>query len=348
MPCINRRAGAILRRCAESGLSGTVLSRRPLFTTRGTTAAQLRHGKFERLGPAAGSLGCSKSNNALPVCRSIYKRKAATITEESLEREEVPLEAMGGTSSTAADGIATAPGTQLPALSGPYQVSVADVEADIDNATVMRLFYPCDDEAPPRESYWLPSWRYAEGYGNYARLPAVLSVPAMMLAVGSARIPCADNRPLAVTCRSWQTGGQAGDSSGSGSLESEDAAKPTTLPSNPPPKFPVLIFSHGLAGMRTTYSSLCSDFASHGYIVAALEHRDGSACVTYKDGQKVSSSIVVFLTVLLGCPAGADCRQMLPSDSTPAHHQGVRGKRWQPELPPGAAPAACEGDARRP
>lgn len=38
-------------------------------------------------------------------------------------------------------------------------------------------------------------------------------------------------------------------------------------------KFPLMVFSHGLGGMRTTYSSLCTDLASHGYIVAALEHR---------------------------------------------------------------------------
>ena len=36
---------------------------------------------------------------------------------------------------------------------------------------------------------------------------------------------------------------------------------------------PVVLFSHGLGGMRTTYNGICSDLASHGYVVASVEHR---------------------------------------------------------------------------
>jgi len=42
-----------------------------------------------------------------------------------------------------------------------------------------------------------------------------------------------------------------------------------------------VIFSHGLGGMRTTYSILSSELASKGFIVFSIEHRDGSACVSH-------------------------------------------------------------------
>jgi len=44
-------------------------------------------------------------------------------------------------------------------------------------------------------------------------------------------------------------------------------------------KFPVVIFSHGIAGYRASYSTICSELASQGLIVAAVEHR---YCIKYK------------------------------------------------------------------
>ena len=40
-----------------------------------------------------------------------------------------------------------------------------------------------------------------------------------------------------------------------------------------------IIFSHGIGGSVTFFSSICKDLASQGHLVFALEHQDGSALV---------------------------------------------------------------------
>ena len=46
-------------------------------------------------------------------------------------------------------------------------------------------------------------------------------------------------------------------------------------------RWPVTVFSHGLAGSRNAYSYVCGDLASNGMIVIALDHRDGSSPIQY-------------------------------------------------------------------
>uniref|UniRef100_A0A6S7ZTP7 1-alkyl-2-acetylglycerophosphocholine esterase n=1 Tax=Aplanochytrium stocchinoi TaxID=215587 RepID=A0A6S7ZTP7_9STRA len=53
-------------------------------------------------------------------------------------------------------------------------------------------------------------------------------------------------------------------------------------------QYPVLIFSHGLGGTAELYSKFCSDVSSHGFIVIAVEHEDGSGSFhKTKNGDKV-------------------------------------------------------------
>jgi len=42
-----------------------------------------------------------------------------------------------------------------------------------------------------------------------------------------------------------------------------------------------MVFSHGLGGSRNTYSQIIGSMASHGMVVVAPEHRDGSAPISY-------------------------------------------------------------------
>jgi platelet-activating factor acetylhydrolase len=59
-------------------------------------------------------------------------------------------------------------------------------------------------------------------------------------------------------------------------------------PLAPPPAnapYPLVLFSHGLAGTRNTYSQYCSALASEGYVVIAVEHADGSGPAVVRDGR---------------------------------------------------------------
>jgi len=59
--------------------------------------------------------------------------------------------------------------------------------------------------------------------------------------------------------------------------------------SSPPSSFPVVVFSHGLGGSLEMYTQLCRNLASHGFIVFAMEHEDGSASFARSgvDGKRI-------------------------------------------------------------
>jgi platelet-activating factor acetylhydrolase len=46
-------------------------------------------------------------------------------------------------------------------------------------------------------------------------------------------------------------------------------------------RWPVMIFSHGLGGSRNSYSHVVGSLASHGIVVIAPDHRDGSSPISF-------------------------------------------------------------------
>ena len=56
-------------------------------------------------------------------------------------------------------------------------------------------------------------------------------------------------------------------------------------------QWPVVILSHGLYGTLEMYTSLCSQIASFGFIVIAIEHEDGSAVYASSSTSKSASPI---------------------------------------------------------
>ncbi len=51
--------------------------------------------------------------------------------------------------------------------------------------------------------------------------------------------------------------------------------------------FPLLIFSHGLRGLRVQNSVLMRELASHGYVVASIDHPYGNVVTIFPDGRAV-------------------------------------------------------------
>ncbi|EPQ31668.1 uncharacterized protein PFL1_01001 [Pseudozyma flocculosa PF-1] len=170
-----------------------------------------------------------------------------------------------------------------PRASSPYGVSTLTLEVPLDtpihspqytdingggavlstSTVLLTLYYPCD--VPPsttssstsKAGHDSPSWleppklRSITGLLKYAGVPKFLA-PAIVLpawGVVGQRLPCLAHQPLY--------------------RQEKDRTRTTTI-----------VLSHGLGGTRTTYSTLCIGLAARGNIVAAIEHRDGTAACT--------------------------------------------------------------------
>jgi predicted dienelactone hydrolase len=66
-------------------------------------------------------------------------------------------------------------------------------------------------------------------------------------------------------------------------VKSQSAANAPVADAEQP--FPVLLFSHGWTGFRSQNTHQAEELASHGYVVAALEHPYGAMVTVFKDGK---------------------------------------------------------------
>ncbi|KAG9493168.1 hypothetical protein GDO78_001206 [Eleutherodactylus coqui] len=161
---------------------------------------------------------------------------------------------------------------RIPPAAGAHPVGCTDVLVGAGKeGCFFRLFYPCASSADQKAlAPWCPRREYLAGL---------------------------------VGVRGWQgRAAQYGASLLLGNLQIPVTWNASFLPGTD--RKPLVIFSHGLGAFRSVYSSMCMELASNGFLVAALEHRDGSACATYHvsegDGRKLQEVWVPFKKVQPG------------------------------------------------
>ncbi|XP_069461917.1 platelet-activating factor acetylhydrolase isoform X2 [Ambystoma mexicanum] len=143
----------------------------------------------------------------------------------------------------------------IPGGRGPYTVGCTDLMSDHTvQGCFLRLFYPCRDCDDGAQTQWIPRKEYYLGLADTLKMNRSFVNHVFNYYFGS------------VTCPAkWDAPFKAGE------------------------KYPLIVFSHGLGAFRTLYSAICIEIASHGFVIAAVEHRDESASATYYFQEKPPS-----------------------------------------------------------
>lgn len=130
---------------------------------------------------------------------------------------------------------------------------------------------------PLRRVPWLPRPRVltCHGYAKFLGAPNGPVTAYMASTCMWTKLPAFRNAKLAA----GRPLSSSSSSSISGQVGNEEVAEDREK--DKPLMFPVVMFSHGLGGSRTMYSTVCGDMASYGFVVVAMEHRDGSGARTY-------------------------------------------------------------------
>ncbi|KAH9021162.1 platelet-activating factor acetylhydrolase, isoform II-domain-containing protein [Lactarius pseudohatsudake] len=111
---------------------------------------------------------------------------------------------------------------------------------------------------------YMPLAETVRGYSHFSGISTLLLWPLVLFFGSRLKVPAFVNTPPLQRIKDKRM----------------DPTAPPNRDSSQGP-WPLVIFSHGLGGGRTTYSQLCTHLASSGKVVLALEHRDGTSPITW-------------------------------------------------------------------